>query len=177
MARTAFTIPRRPEESYPHLVDEYCTVALNEKSGLFGPDETLTERLRAAGAHTILDLAEREIFQSPWALYRLRRVYFAPATADRSVEVALRGTPEYTQQIRDRLYTALDIPTITDRRHHTRLWLARRPPQSKKFPHTANLGYSGTGNSGDYCSTYVVCHPLSDHPLPVKRPPTAGDPL
>ncbi|WP_433206793.1 hypothetical protein ACQP1G_20705 [Nocardia sp. CA-107356] len=123
-----------PEESYPHLVDKFCTVALNEKSGLFGPDETLTERLRASGAHTILDLAEREILQSPWALYRLRRVYFAPATGDRSVEVALRGTPEYTQQIRDRLSTALDIPTITDRHHHTRLWLARRPPQSKKYP-------------------------------------------
>ncbi|MBF6341284.1 hypothetical protein IU450_36195 [Nocardia abscessus] len=123
-----------PSESYRHVVDEYVTLALNAKSGLFGPEDTLTERLRAAGAHAILELAENEIFHSPWALYRLRRVYFAPATARRSVDVALRGTREHTQQMLQRLAGSLGIPTVTDARHHTRLWLAQRPPQSTTYP-------------------------------------------
>ncbi|MFD8249749.1 hypothetical protein [Nocardia sp. NPDC059691] len=123
-----------PEQSSRHVVDEYVTLALNEKSGLFGPQDTLTGRLRAAGANTILELAENEILHSPWALYRLRRVYFAPATAWRSVDIALRGTPEHTQQILEHLAESLEIPAVTDARHHTRLWLAQRPPQSTTYP-------------------------------------------
>ncbi|MEU6191356.1 hypothetical protein [Nocardia sp. NPDC047038] len=123
-----------PEESSRHVVDEYVTLALNAKSGLFGPQDTLTERLRAAGADAILELAENEISHSPWALYRLRRVYFAPATAWRSVDVALRGTPAHTQEMLRRLAESLEIPVITDARHHTRLWLAQRPPQSTTYP-------------------------------------------
>ncbi|MEW1734433.1 hypothetical protein AB0346_00585 [Nocardia beijingensis] len=94
----------------------------------------MTERLRAAGANTILELAENEIFRSPWALYRLRRVYFAPATAWRSVDIALRGTPEQTQQMLEHLAESLEIPAVTDARHHTRLWLAQRLPQSTTYP-------------------------------------------
>ncbi|MGY2116649.1 hypothetical protein ACW9HR_22315 [Nocardia gipuzkoensis] len=123
-----------PEESYRHVVDEYVALALNAKSGLFGPNETLTERLSVAGADSILELAESEIFESPWALYRVRRVYFAPGVAWRSVDVALRGTPEYAQQMLARLSACLDIPAITDARDHTRLWLAQRPAQSSTYP-------------------------------------------
>ncbi|WP_331758185.1 hypothetical protein OG225_42350 (plasmid) [Nocardia sp. NBC_01377] len=138
-----------PEQAARHLVDEYCAVALNSKSGLFGPDETLDERLRAAGAREILDLATRTILHSPWALYRVRRVYFAPAVAWRSVHTVHRGTPDETGRVLRWLARKVKVTPVTDTRAHTRLWLAQRPPDSKTYPQVECFFVAAPANVAD----------------------------
>ncbi|MDA3644353.1 hypothetical protein LZ318_30925 [Saccharopolyspora indica] len=127
-----------PAEAAPHLADEYVTVALNKRSGLFGPGGTLREKLELGQATAVLALAEEAIAAADWALYRVRRCYSAPAAAWRAVEVVHRG---------DRLSATLLLAELADRlgrrpglRHeggHTRLWLAERHgdryPQVEEF--------------------------------------------
>ncbi|MEV0297113.1 hypothetical protein [Nocardia sp. NPDC050710] len=123
-----------PETTARHVVNEFVALAFNPRSGLFGPDDTLTDRLRASGAASILEPAEREIFAGPWALYRVRRIYFAPGAAWRSVETVFRGTPQQTGRLLRGLARKVHLPAETDKRGHTRLWLARRPLDSKTYP-------------------------------------------
>ncbi|PPJ36453.1 hypothetical protein C5E45_20630 [Nocardia nova] len=123
-----------PVASARHVVDEFVTLALNARSGLFGPEMTLTDRLRDAQAHEILHRAETQILYAPWALYRVRRVYFAPAVAWRSVDTAYRGTAGDTRDALAWLAATLQIAPVTDRHGHTRVWLAHRPQAPAPYP-------------------------------------------
>lgn len=75
-----------PHEAVQHLIDEYVTLAFNPRCGLYGPGSSLFGRLEREGATEVLNLAVARRNAQPWALYRVRRRYNAPAIAPRSVQ-------------------------------------------------------------------------------------------
>jgi len=127
----------RPTEAFRHLVDEYCCLALNARSGLYGPGKSLATRLERDGATAVIELADDWMARMPWALYRVRRRFTAPATASRSVRRAAIGTG---QQVRRALARTADMlgdelsysepipgaPKTGDRDTFERLWVHRR---------------------------------------------------
>lgn len=128
----------RPREAVHHLVDEYVTLALNPRSGLFGPGKSLLGRLKRNGATEVLQFAERRMQAMPWALYRVRRRFNAPANAPRSVQRLMVG--DY-KQMRHALATTAEhagmlltrgeeIPgapkKIRDTDGFARIWVTRR---------------------------------------------------
>ncbi|WP_433709393.1 hypothetical protein ACQP2U_23095 [Nocardia sp. CA-084685] len=138
LARPARPLPGSPGEAYKHLVDEFVTVALNHRSGLFGPGKSLRDRLRADGAHEVHALADAALDTCRWAVYRVRRCYTAPARAWRSIEIVHRGDRVRTGAFAG-LAEHLQLPLRTDG-EHTRRWLT-----------TATEGYPRIAKSGN-CS-------------------------
>ncbi|XVV02683.1 hypothetical protein ACQPW3_35830 [Actinosynnema sp. CA-248983] len=138
-----------PGEAVAHLVDEYVCLALNPRSGLFGPGRSLTGRLRRDGAGDVVDLAVARMVRMPWALYRVRRCYPAPASAFRSVERLLVTDRHVVGKVLQRAARLVGVPVVRDavipgspRRHadtdpHSRLWLRERTgcryPQIEEF--------------------------------------------
>lgn len=114
-----------PFQSARHVVDEYTTVALNKNSALFGRNGSLAARLRRDGAHEILSIAEEALDQASWALYRVRRIYFAKAVAWRSVDVAYRDDRAGVHTMLNDVAALLNIAPLTEG-GHSRLWLAQR---------------------------------------------------
>lgn len=128
----------RPREAMQHLVDEYVTLALNPRSGLFGPGRSLIGRLERANATEVLSFAANRMRAMPWAVYRVRRRFTGPANAPRSVQRLMVGP---RQEIRRNLATIADyaglpltrgeeIPgapkRIRDTDRFPRIWINRR---------------------------------------------------
>ncbi|MEU6190748.1 hypothetical protein [Nocardia sp. NPDC047038] len=133
-----------PDEAFRHLVDEYCALALNHRSGLFGPGKSLRDRLRADGAHEVHALADAAMDACEWAVYRVRRCYSARAQAWRAVEVIHRADRAGTQRFVAELADSLKIAARTDG-EHSRLWLTEETqgyPRLEEFfvaaPNTIN---------------------------------------
>lgn len=138
-----------PGEAVQHVVDEYVCLALNPRSGLFGPGRSLTSRLRRDGAGEVVDLAVARMVRVPWAVYRVRRCYSAPASAFRSVERLLIADRQCVGEILHQAARLVHSPVVRDavipgspRRHadtdvHSRLWLRQRSgstyPQIEEF--------------------------------------------
>jgi hypothetical protein len=82
-----------PDEAALALVIEFVSLALNPRMTLFSGGRSLRAtveedgRLGAALARFTEDLQHR-----PWALYDVRRVFFAPGVADRKVETLATGS-------------------------------------------------------------------------------------
>jgi hypothetical protein len=124
-----------PGEAYKRLVDEFVTVALNHRSGLFGPGKSLCDRLRADGAHEVHALADTALDTCGWAVYRVRRRYTAAVRAWRSIEIVHRGERAGTGAFVAELAEYLRLPLRTDG-EHTRLWLTAATegyPRLEKF--------------------------------------------
>lgn len=119
-----------PQESYKHLVDEYTSLALNHRTGLFGPNKSLRDRLRTDGAVEVHTLADAALERCRWAVYRVRRCYTAPGKAWRCIQIVHRADRAEATALLTGLATHLRIPLRTDG-EHTRLWLA---PPSSQFP-------------------------------------------
>nr|BFE51243.1 hypothetical protein GCM10017745_46700 [Saccharothrix mutabilis subsp. capreolus] len=83
---------RLPEEAAKHVVDEFVAIALNKDAALFGPGNSLADRLRADGVREVLDLAHNHIKHARWSLYRVRRIYSGPGQAWRSVHAVHTAT-------------------------------------------------------------------------------------
>ncbi|MFI9504188.1 hypothetical protein [Nocardia sp. NPDC052566] len=111
-----------PAEAFEHLVDEYVAIALNRKSGLFGPGKSLTDRLRRDGAEQVLALAAAALDRCGWAVYRVRRCYSGPANAWRAVETIFRGSRAEATAFLDELAAHLRICPSSDG-EHVRIWL------------------------------------------------------
>ncbi|WP_433678169.1 hypothetical protein [Nocardia sp. CA-119907] len=111
-----------PGEAYKHLVDEFVTLALNHRSGLFGPGKSLRDRLRADGAHEVHALADTALDTCGWAVYRVRRCYTAAARAWRSIQIVHCSDRAGTEAFVAGLAEHLRLPLRTDG-EHTRLWL------------------------------------------------------
>lgn len=111
-----------PEEAFKHLVDEYCALALNHRSGLFGPGKSLRDRLQSDGAYEVHALAEAAMDACEWAVYRVRRCYSARAKAWRAVEVTHRADRAGAERFVLDLADSLGIAVRTDG-EHSRLWL------------------------------------------------------
>jgi hypothetical protein len=128
----------RPEEAVPHLVDERVTLALNPRCGLYGPGRSLWGRLRRDGATHVLDLADRHINSTPWAIYRIRRRYKAPAIAPRSVQKLIVADRRAVERALAAIARLSDVALACDepikgapkkngeKDAYQRLWLRRR---------------------------------------------------
>lgn len=102
---------QRPAEGVRHLVDEYCCLALNPRSGLYGPGKSLATRLERDGAREVIEMADARMAAMPWAVYRVRRRFLAPAKAPRSVRRVLTGTGQQMRGALTQMSIVLDIPT------------------------------------------------------------------
>jgi hypothetical protein len=95
-----------PDQAVKAIVMEHSALMLNPRSMLFG---SRTARSVAAEAGMFAEIAEADtaIANAPWAVYRVRRIYFAAkgnpavkaATAYRDVETVLTGTREEMTQL------------------------------------------------------------------------------
>jgi hypothetical protein len=94
-----------PDEAVQYLIDEYVCLALNPRSGLFGPGKSLITRLQRDHATEVIKLAAKRMRAIPWAVYRVRRYFSAPASAIRSLERVL---------VADRLLVQAALEEISD---------------------------------------------------------------
>lgn len=127
-----------PAEAAQHIIDEYVCLALNPRSGLFGPGKSLITRLRRDQVTEPITLAVARMKTMPWAIYRVRRLYNAPANAIRSVDSALLGGHRTVHTALTDVSRLVDIAVTKneeiagapvhdgDRDTHHRLWLRRR---------------------------------------------------
>lgn len=122
-----------PHEAFRHIVDEFCTLALNQFSGLFGPGNSLTQRLRDGGAFNVLALADAWIDSTTWALYRVRRRFTSPAHADRGLVAVHRGTRAAMETTMVQLAHRMGIHLATTDDGHPRLVLRERAPESYPY--------------------------------------------
>ncbi|MFD3458308.1 hypothetical protein ACFWVM_01220 [Nocardia fluminea] len=129
-------------------------MALNPRTGLFGPNKSLRDRLRADGAVEVHALADAALERCLWAVYRVRRCYTAPAKAWRSVQIVHRADRAEATALLTDLAAHLRIRLRTDG-EHTRLWLA---PPSTEFPRNGSFGYCSGGRSGHTPSTTHLFH-------------------
>lgn len=109
------------------MLDEFVTVALNKESGLFGPKDTLADRLARGDATEALRLVSRRARRTAWAIYRVRRLLWAPAQAWRSVQTVRHGDMPSMQAFLRQLASNLELP-LDVQAGHSRLWLAHRIP-------------------------------------------------
>ncbi|WP_093575453.1 hypothetical protein [Amycolatopsis rubida] len=127
-----------PTEAAQHIIDEYVCLALNPRSGLFGPGKSLITRLHRDQVTEPITLAVARMKTMPWAIYRVRRLYYAPANAARSVDSVLLGGHRTVHTALTELSRLVDVPLTKneeiagapardgDRDTHRRLWLRRR---------------------------------------------------
>lgn len=127
-----------PDEAAQHVIDEYVCLALNPRSGLFGPGKSMITRLQRDRATEVIKLAAARMKTMPWAVYRVRRYFSAPASAIRSLERILVSDRLLVQaaleEISDLVGVTLEKNVeITgapvrdgDRDSHRRLWLRKR---------------------------------------------------
>lgn len=124
-------------------------LALNPRSGLFGPGRSLAGRLRRDGADEVVDLAVARMVRMPWTVYRVRRCYSAPANAVRSIERLLIADRQTVRDVLQHAARLVGVPVVRDAvipgspRHdadtdlHSRLWLRERTgvgyPQIEEF--------------------------------------------
>jgi hypothetical protein len=128
----------RPGEAFRHLIDEYCCLALNPRSGLYGPGRSLSARLERDGATAVIQLADDYMARMPWGLYHVRRRFTAPAKAPRSVRRIGTGTGIRARRALTRMADQLGVDlsynepipgapkTDGDRDTFERLWVHRR---------------------------------------------------
>jgi hypothetical protein len=129
---------------------EYVCLALNPRSGLFGPGKSLITRLRPDPVTEPIALAVARMKTMPWAIYRVLRLYYAPANVARSVDSVLLGWHRTVHTALTEVSRLIDIPLTRneeiagtqardgDRDTHCRLWLRRRsdeiyPPQEEFY--------------------------------------------
>ncbi|SFQ74592.1 hypothetical protein SAMN05421810_11814 [Amycolatopsis arida] len=126
-----------PAEAAQHIIDEYVCTALNPRSGLFGPGKSLISRLQRDQVTEPVKLAAARMKRIPWAVYRVRRFYSAPASAVRSVDRVLLGGHLVVYAALEEMSDLVGVPLVRndqiagapvcgDRGIHRRLWVRRR---------------------------------------------------
>jgi hypothetical protein len=123
-----------PDEAVQHVVDEYVCLALNPRSGLFGPGKSMITRLQRDRVTAVIKLAAARMKSVPWAVYRVRRYFSAPASAIRSVERILvadrllvqAALEEVSDLVGVTLEKNVEITGAPVRDSHRRLWLRKR---------------------------------------------------
>lgn len=128
----------RPAEAVRHIVDEYCCLALNPRSGLYGVGKSMGSRLAADGAREVLDLAQARMAVMPWAVYRVRRRMTGPAKGTRSVRRVAVGPATKMRELLHGMARVTDVALSVnevipgapkrggDLDTHERLWVHRR---------------------------------------------------
>lgn len=80
------------EDAYLALLMEFVASALNPRITLYGGAKSVRAAIAEDGNTAALELFTQRISTATWATYRVRRIYYAPAVADRSVETLFTGT-------------------------------------------------------------------------------------
>lgn len=127
-----------PDEAVQHVIDEYVCLALNPRSGLFGPGKSLITRLQRDHATEVIKLAAKRMRAMPWAMYRVRRYFSAPASAIRSLERVLVADRLLLQAALEEISDLVGVKLVKnteitgapvrqgDRDTYRRLWLRKR---------------------------------------------------
>jgi hypothetical protein len=127
-----------PNEAAQHVIDEYVCLALNPRSGLFGPGKSLITRLQRDRATEVIMLAAARMKAMPWAVYRVRRYFSVPASAIRSVDRILVADRLLVQAALEEISGRVGVELVkdveisgapvrrSDRDTFRRLWLRKR---------------------------------------------------
>jgi hypothetical protein len=99
-----------PTEAAQYIIDEYVCLALTPRSGLFGLGKSLITRLHRDQVTEPIALAVARMKTMPWAIYRVRRLYCAPANAIRSVDSVLLGGHRTVHTALTEVSRLVDIP-------------------------------------------------------------------
>ena len=86
-----------PEEAAKGVFMEYCAMALNHRQTIYPKGNTLLGAVHGAGFDGVLQRFEDMLNESPWALYWVRRIYYAPTKAYRSIRAIAQGTRDEIQ--------------------------------------------------------------------------------
>ncbi len=127
-----------PDEAVQHVIDECVCLALNPRSGLFAPGKSLITRLQRDHAAEVIKLAAERMRAMPWAVYRVRRYFSAPASAIRSLERVLVADRLLVQAALEEIGDLVGVELVEnaeitgapvrqgDRDAYRRLWLCKR---------------------------------------------------
>ncbi|WP_158894559.1 hypothetical protein [Amycolatopsis anabasis] len=119
-----------PNEAFQHVIDEACAIRFNPRSPIFYP-ESLRDRLQRDGATEVLRLADQRMRSMRWGLYRVQRVFSAPAHADRNLTPVMSGSrTDILAQLRV-LADRLDLGSEGDG-DCQRIWISSR---QDSYPH------------------------------------------
>ncbi len=110
---------------------EQTAVSLNQNSTIFPRNTSLIEAVKADGNVAAAELFEDYLRTATWALYRVQRVFTAPASADRKLTIVQTGTRSEIAAALAELAETLDKP-IEERGDYRYLYLQRRPELPKK---------------------------------------------
>ena len=81
-----------PEEAAKGVFMEYVSMALNHRQTLYPKEKTLLAAVTAMGMDNVLESFQNKLEESEWGLYWIRRIYYAPAHAYRSVRILETGS-------------------------------------------------------------------------------------
>jgi hypothetical protein len=128
-----------PEEAALALLVEFVSVALNPRMTLF-KNRSLQSVVEDDGNEIALAHFLQTLQGKPWALYEVRRVFYAPGVADRKVEaLATGGYAEMAAALAQRAAEQLDPATVEADGPFRRAYLRRRPEGSTSYPQTEHL--------------------------------------
>jgi hypothetical protein len=80
-----------PDEAAKSIFIEYVSMALNHRQSLYPEEQTLLMAVYALGLSDVLQRFEDMLNSSTWGLYWIRRIYYAPQHAYRSVRILQEG--------------------------------------------------------------------------------------
>ena len=121
--RARYTI--MPDQAAEALFLEWVSMALNPRMHLYAT-KSLRSVLKEHFIDEALDILENILDRSPWALYRIRRLYWAKGRADRSVEMVHQGT---RREVGESLSRRAQEGEEERNGGHHRVYLRRREPE------------------------------------------------
>lgn len=128
-----------PEEAALALLVEFVSVALNPRMTLF-KNRSLQSVIEADGNEIALAHFLQTLQDQPWALYEVRRVFYAPGVADRKVEAVSTGSyADMVAALGQRAAEQLVPATVEADGPFRRVYLRRRPESGESYPQVEHL--------------------------------------
>lgn len=119
------------------LMVERVALALNPRMRLF-KNRTLRAAVEADGNTAVLTRFAATLEAQPWALYRVRRIFYAPGVADRKVEALEVGDRVHITEAIDRI-AAKEGASVEVDGDFRRAYVARRDPDVSTYPQIEHL--------------------------------------
>lgn len=110
-----------PDAASYAMLMEYCARALNPRMTLYSDERSVIDLVQKDGNEAALESFQQRLRDTPWAVYRVRRIYHERQMPDREVTRVFLGTRDAANaRLND-----LGIVDWTDR-HHRRVYHQRK---------------------------------------------------
>lgn len=123
-----------PDDCAETLFLEYVAAALNPRMTLYPGGKSILQITQEEDNTAALSRFAERLAATTWALYRVRRIYYAPGRADRSVERINEGSQDTCQAALETIATiSSKMIECSGVGQHPRVYL-RRPGSDGPFP-------------------------------------------